>query len=236
MDACNAQLIEIWQAPEGNGGRIRVDHPFDIVPGQYMLVRRALDLSSLPMVVFPSSKVDNGLITAASLPIDWTPGEQLSLSGPLGHGFRLPASARFLGMAAPDGDPSRLMPLIDAGISQGAAVSLFLGKLAERVSFFPLPAALEVQPLSALPEALVWADFLAVDILLRSLSSLGELLGLKGGNQKLPCPGQVLVRTDMPCAGIADCGVCALKTRSGWRLACKDGPVFDLEELIDVAG
>jgi len=115
-------------------------------------------------------------------------------------------------------------------------VSLFLGKLNERASFFPLPAALEVQPLSALPEALVWADFLAVDISLRSLSSLGELLGLKGGNQKLPCPGQVLVRTDMPCAGIADCGVCALKTRSGWRLACKDGPVFDLEELIDVAG
>ncbi|MFH1446189.1 MAG: hypothetical protein ABIG43_02115 [Chloroflexota bacterium] len=235
MDECKAQLIEIWQAPEGNGGRIRVDHPFDFVPGQYMLVRSASDLSSLPMVVFPSSKADNGLITAASLPIDWIPGEHLSLSGPLGHGFRLPASARFLGMAAPEGDPSHLMPLIDAGIRQGAAVSLFLGKLTERTSLFPLPAVVEVQPLSALPEALVWADFLAVDIPLRSLSNLSELLGLKGGDQKLPCPGQALVRTDMPCAGIADCGVCALKTRSGWRLACKNGPVFDLEELLDVA-
>jgi hypothetical protein len=30
---------------------------------------------------------------------------------------------------------------------------------------------------------------------------------------------------------MADCGVCGVKGRRGWRLACKDGPVFDLNDL-----
>jgi hypothetical protein len=43
---------------------------------------------------------------------------------------------------------------------------------------------------------------------------------------------QALVITPMPCGGIAECGVCAVTARRGWKLACKDGPVFDLTELI----
>ena len=31
--------------------------------------------------------------------------------------------------------------------------------------------------------------------------------------------------------GQGECGVCAVRTRSGWSLACKDGPVYDLAEL-----
>jgi Leu/Phe-tRNA-protein transferase len=46
-----------------------------------------------------------------------------------------------------------------------------------------------------------------------------------------PCPGQALIHTAMPCAGIAECGACAVRTRKSWRLACKDGPVFDISEL-----
>jgi NAD(P)H-flavin reductase len=41
-----------------------------------------------------------------------------------------------------------------------------------------------------------------------------------------------LVVAPMPCGGLAECGVCAVTTRRGWKLACKDGPVFDLGELI----
>jgi hypothetical protein len=36
----------------------------------------------------------------------------------------------------------------------------------------------------------------------------------------------------MPCAGLADCGVCAVELRRGWKLACKDGPVFDLRDIL----
>jgi dihydroorotate dehydrogenase electron transfer subunit len=43
---------------------------------------------------------------------------------------------------------------------------------------------------------------------------------------------QVLVGTPIPCGGIADCGVCAVNTKSSWMLACEDGPVFDLREFV----
>jgi NAD(P)H-flavin reductase len=49
--------------------------------------------------------------------------------------------------------------------------------------------------------------------------------------QKIPCPAQALFYSPMPCGGAADCGVCALRTRHGVKLVCKDGPVFNLEEL-----
>jgi hypothetical protein len=43
---------------------------------------------------------------------------------------------------------------------------------------------------------------------------------------------QVLVVTPAPCGGLAECGVCAVTTRRGWKMACKDGPVFSLNEFI----
>jgi hypothetical protein len=42
---------------------------------------------------------------------------------------------------------------------------------------------------------------------------------------------QVLIHTQMPCGAAAECGVCAVTTRSSWKLACKDGPVFDMAEI-----
>jgi NAD(P)H-flavin reductase len=42
---------------------------------------------------------------------------------------------------------------------------------------------------------------------------------------------QVLVDTPMACHGTADCGVCAVKTKLGWKNVCSDGPVFQLAVL-----
>jgi hypothetical protein len=42
---------------------------------------------------------------------------------------------------------------------------------------------------------------------------------------------QVLIRTSMPCGGIAECGVCAVPLKSKWKMACKDGPVFEWQAL-----
>jgi hypothetical protein len=53
-----------------------------------------------------------------------------------------------------------------------------------------------------------------------------------------PVPGQVLVHTPMPCAGLGECGVCSIQVRvtpqprRTWKLVCRDGPVFNLADLI----
>ena len=93
-----------------------------------------------------------------------------------------------------------------------------------------LPSTLEIYPLSSLREALTWPDLLALDLPLERLPALRDLLGLQPGDL-LPCPAQALIWTPMPCAGLAECGACAVPSRRGYKLACEDGPVFPLNHL-----
>jgi hypothetical protein len=119
----------------------------------------------------------------------------------------------------------RLYPLAIQALAKNIDVVLF-----SPAPLPPLPAALEVQPLNTLPEAIHWADFIALDTDLKTLSVLRADLGL-GAYEKFHCPAQVLIYIPMPCGGLADCGACAVPLRRGWKLACKDGPVFDLNSL-----
>jgi hypothetical protein len=122
---------------------------------------------------------------------------------------------------------SRLLPVADAALRQEMAVVLFSDAMLPS-----LPSAMEASPLATLPDALSWADFLVLDLPLEQVSRLGDRLEITG-DAVLPCPGQALVLASMPCAGLAGCGVCALRTRRGWKLACEDGPVFPLQDLLD---
>ena len=158
--------------------------------------------------------------------MEWGPGASLELRGPSGRGLRLPDRALRLALLAVGQTPARLMPFAELALSRSeTSVALFTD------AHLPwLPAALEVQPQQNIAEALGWADFLAIDIPLTRLADLRRILGL-GSGERLPCPGEVLVEAPMPCAGLAECGACAVPGRGGWKLACKDGPVFDIHDL-----
>jgi hypothetical protein len=125
-----------------------------------------------------------------------------------------------------NGTAERLKGLIRPALSQGAAVTLV-----SEADETGLPEEVEVQPLAALEEALRWADYAALDVLRENLAGVWERLG---GERQVWAgkEAQVLVRTPLPCAGIAECGVCAVSVKAGWRLACKDGPVFDWGEVV----
>jgi len=194
-------------------------------PGQYLKAHApAITGEVLPATLFAAENSAQGFRTASPNPAEWQPGTELRLWGPLGNGFRLDWNVRRLALAALE-DPSRLMPLIVQSLERGIDVTLCAdGRLP------PLPASVEVAPLNAMPEVLTWADFLAMDAPLLKLPGLGALLGLPPEGY-LPCPAQVLIHADMPCAGMAECGVCAVPTRRGWKLVCQDGPVFDLHLL-----
>ena len=137
----------------------------------------------------------------------------------------MPVSARKVGLIAWDDSPARLKGLIRLALHQSAAVVLLCHSNPEH-----LPDEVEVQPISALHEVLEWADYLAFDVKRANLNQLmeqcGKLKQLSVGNV-----AQVLIQTPMPCGGVAECGVCAVTLRTGWRLACTDGPVFDWKEL-----
>jgi hypothetical protein len=162
----------------------------------------------------------------APIPATWGPGTSLVLRGPLGHGFNIPASVNRLGLIALGHTAERLLPLIQPALAENADIAIFCD-----IPLPPLPALIEIRPLSALPDALTWADFLAFDLPLEMLPDLRERLRLSP-YESLPCPAQALMDVPMPCAGVGNCGICAIPARGrGYRLACKAGPVFDLSQL-----
>lgn len=220
----NGQVTELIL--EDGDHHLRISCPPGLVPspGHYLLASDVSD-SPLPVPLFYTDSAPHGFIATASIPVSWDPGLGLHLRGPLGRGFTLPLSARKVGLIALDISPARLRGLIRPALKQAAAVALVCGSNPD-----DLPDDVEVQPLSALPEILEWADYLAFDIARANLHQLGELVG-RANRPAVVRGAEVLVHTPMPCGGVAECGVCAIMSKSGWKLACKDGPVFDWREM-----
>ena len=202
----------------------RIACPESLVPGpgQYLLASHGSD-SLLPVPIFHTDLAPQGFIGSARG--GWKPGDELALRGPLGRGFSLPVSARKVGLVAFDGPPARLKGLISPALRQNASVVLLCGTSADH-----LPDEVEIQPLSALDEILHWADFIAFDV---GRDHLKDLMQKYAGREiRFVLYGtQILVHAPMPCGGLADCGVCAVIAKSDSKLACKDGPVFDLEDF-----
>jgi hypothetical protein len=225
MAVGNGRIIEIRLEADGQSGQINCPPNLRPAPGQYLVATGGDPYELLPVVLFPAGYEQGELRVAAPLPGDWTAGMELRLRGPLGNGFRMPGTVRRLALCSLDGSPARLLPLAAQALSQRAAVTVYA-----RSAVAGLPPEVEVLPVDLLPEASAWADFLALDIPLDHLPEVRERLGLNPF-QRLACPAQVLIRTAMPCGGLAECGVCAVPTQRGWALACEDGPVFDFNQI-----
>ena len=232
MHAGKGQVLELILE---NGSRhIRVACPPNLIPspGQYLLAGDRPG-SPLPVPLFYTDSASQGFIAAASVPDSWNPGLELSLRGPLGRGFTLPLSARKVGLVAFDASPARLRGLIRPALKQNAAVVLVCDSNPDS-----LPDEVEVQPLSALNDVLEWAEYLAFDVAREHLHELrdtvGQLNQLAAGKARIEHDRndtQILIGTPIPCGGVAACGICAVTLKSGWKLACKDGPVFDWKDL-----
>ncbi len=168
-----------------------------------------------------------------------TPGERLSLLGPLGKGF--------------DPDGLRSVLILAGGV--GIAAFRLLSRapiLGMRLSLaYGVRTATEV-----VRDITEWVD----DVVLISedgstdrrgtaLDGAAELIEKHGGfDAGFACgppamiralarhqiarafPWQVSVEERMAC-GIGTCYVCAVPTKAGYRRACADGPVFRLDEL-----
>lgn len=194
-------------------------------PGQYLLTTGMFDESAATArPVFSSGSWAGGFFAAPPLPAPqkWHPGAAFHLRGPCGRGFSLPPAARKIILAS-DGDScARVLALLEPALEKGASVLL--------ISDAPppnLPAALEILPAAALPESLPWADFLAIETARERLPQLLAMLA----SAPLARRVQALVDAPLACHGLAGCGACAitLTPRQGVKLACKDGPVFELQ-------
>lgn len=220
------ELVELYLESGLTGGRLLCPQNLIPAPGQYLLVHDPASDSPLPAPVFNAGSVPGGFLVAPPIPQTWKPGMSLALRGPLGRGFSLPVSARCVALVALGETSARLKPLLAEALGNGASVVLV-----SDLELPDLPPEVETQPVAALPEIVQWADYLAMDIPRESLPGLREVLGF-GMQARVRCEAQINVVTPKPCGGMGECGLCAVNVRRGWKMACKDGPVFDLNQLI----
>jgi NAD(P)H-flavin reductase len=220
------ELVELYLESGRTGGRLLCPRDLIPEPGQYLLAHDPASDAPLPAPVFNAGSVPGGFMIAPPIPRTWQPGMTLSLRGPLGKGFSMPGSAGCVALVALGETSARLNPLLADALEQDALVVLV-----SDLDLPDLPSEVEIQPVSALADVSTWADYIAIDMPSASLPELREKLGF-GRQARSAFEAEVLVLTPMPCGGIAECGVCAVSVRRGWKMACRHGPVFDLQELV----
>jgi dihydroorotate dehydrogenase electron transfer subunit len=195
-------------------------------PGRYVLAHEVGSEAPLATELFAAEYRQGGFVVAPPVAKEWKPGSVLDIRGPLGNGFNVPRNARRVALIAFNDDASRLLPLAERAGRQGAAVALVC-----KDPPGDLPLHLEVHPPRGLPEVFAWADYTAIDVQVGSVPALKKAL-LQSDRLGRGRSAQALVRASMPCGGLAECGVCTVRTAKGPRWACVDGPVFELGLLV----
>ncbi len=226
-------------------------------PGQYVMVRCGEGHEMIlrrPLSVHRISQDDGRvdfLFAVVGQGTEWLAacreGALLDLFGPLGNGFEVYPSSRRLLLVAGGIGIAPLSALADQAVASGCSVTLLVGAdTAPRL--YPdhlLPS--EVKVASATEDGSSGHRGMVTDLLCLP-DRVPELAG--GVDQVFACgplsmyrkmagmssrigdkPTQVLLEVVLAC-GVGACLGCSVETRHGHKLVCKDGPVFELSEVI----
>lgn len=226
------------------------------LPGQYFQVRVGDEGAYDPLLRRPYSplRVDAAaseitlLVRRVGRGSDWLArrreGDVLDLFGPLGTPFTLGGTQRHLLAVGAGVHIAALVPLLNEATAAGAEVVLLAGADTpdEHLPLHYLPEAVEVNRATAEGDAsttatvaalvlpyLNWADAVFAAGPDALFLALREVLLMHRG-VRTP-PAQVHVWRPIPC-GYGACRGCIVETRRGQSLACTDGPVFALTDLV----
>lgn len=196
------------------------------LPGQYLQAFTLEQDDLLPIQLFPCQKEHNCLLFHGKIPKNWLPGMLLKLRGPFGNGFHIPPMARHVALFNSSREGvNRLLGLADLALTNQCEV-VFISE----TPVSHLAPEIEVLSENALEEVKNWADYMAVFSPASRIKSLHQKLSACSAGNSSPVI-EVLMETPMVCTKNAECGLCAILTVKGWKYACKDGPVFLLEDL-----
>ncbi len=168
-------------------------------------------------------------------------GDKLAVFGPLGRGYAVSPRAQNLLLIGGGLGVAALIALADQAVAAGKAVTLLQGARTAAKLYPPGMLPGDVEALSAtddgsaghlgyvtdlLPQHLSWADQLFACGPTAMFAAMAEVL--RGARSRKPV--QALLEERMGC-GTGICYGCAVFTRRGVRLVCKDGPRFELREV-----
>lgn len=180
----------------------------------------------LPSALYPAMDEDGQWYLAGSIPSGWQPGVSLNLRGPIGRGFSLPRRIRRVACVSLDERIYYLLPVMRQAFLQAAEV-VYCGPPTP----LRLPPWVEMFTLEQWQEWWEWAEYIAVQGSLLAVGTFFNRLAEKFLLDSRRVPIEVLIHSQIPCGGMAECGVCAVPTRRKWLLICRNGAVFDAYQL-----
>jgi dihydroorotate dehydrogenase electron transfer subunit len=169
------------------------------------------------------------------------PGDEIAVFGPLGRGYALASDAQNVLLVAGGMGVAAVIALADEAIAAGRSVTLLQGARTEGLLFPHRLLPTDVEAVSAtddgsaghhglvtglLAEHLPWADQTFACGPNPMFASMADVV--KAARSRKPV--QALLEERMGC-GTGVCYGCAIFTRKGVRLVCRDGPRFDLREV-----
>jgi dihydroorotate dehydrogenase electron transfer subunit len=163
-------------------------------------------------------------------------GEKLDLLGPLGNGYKIYPDAKNLLLVAGGIGIAPLRFLADEAVKRGLSVTLLYGTADnKRLSIPPhlkLVSATEDGSVGhrgmitdILPDFISWADQVFACGPLPMYKTMARMPQLRDK------PIQVSLEVRMGC-GLGVCYGCTVKTKNGLNQVCKDGPVFELNDIL----
>lgn len=169
-------------------------------------------------------------------------GEKLNILGPLGNGFSIRPTSKKLLLVAGGIGIAPLTFLAQQALTQEKSVALLLGAHAKD-ELYPqklLPSEIETiittedgsygekgKVTDILPRYVDWADQIY------ACGPLGMYQAIEHQRQRWPVkkPIQVSLEVRMGC-GIGACFGCSIRTKYAMKQVCRNGPVFNLDEVI----
>lgn len=211
-------------------------------PGQAVLARLSPESWDpyLPEVWTPVA-LDGATITVERpVGVAYTPGQIVSLLGPVGAPFPMRPNLRSLLLLALDAEPTPLILLATLAVLSKIEVTLVLGGRAKDYPLQALPAEIEVvegdleQGWPNQVTSVGWADqvIAVANPRYRHLTYPALLARLHQLRQDIPKRFALgIFEQPMPC-GVGTCFGCGFACKEGAdKLTCLDGPALDLEEV-----
>ncbi len=220
---------------------------FAATPGQFVMVQIMGDTTD-PLLRIPlgiHAINDNGISLlyrvvgqGTKLLSQKQAGETLNILGPLGNGFNITAHQNNILVAGACG----IAPLyaLAQKLIKNQNVTLFVGAatkaqiVTDEFKQLNIEIHVATEDDSAGYYGLVTdlaKQYLTDDIMVYACGPNGMLKALAEITNSLNIPAQLSLESYMSC-GIGMCRGCAVNTKSGYKMCCKDGPVFAAEDLL----
>ncbi len=213
-------------------------------PGQFVMVYCGEDtLLRRPLSIHQVDKNKIALLfSVAGKGTSWLSqreaGEKIDLFGPLGRGFSIMPASKSLLLGAGGIGIAPLGFLAQEAVKQKHPVKLLLGA-ATASQLYPahlLPP--EIELITATEDGTAGEKGMLTDILPDHADGADQLFACGPmpmyqvmATQNYKKSVQVSLEMRMGC-GLGVCYSCTVKTGNGLKQVCKDGPVFDLEDIL----